>query len=67
MSTTDILTIFGILITLIFGIWSIILFVRKRSAGEITFVKESYINLFDSIVKYLPELSVLYNNKFICH
>jgi hypothetical protein len=62
MSTPNILTIIGIAATIIFGIWGIIIVVRRRYPGEITYVKEAYIGLFDSIVKNLPELSVLYNN-----
>lgn len=63
MSTSDIFTFIGIVITFIFGIWGIVVVVRRRYPGEITYVKESYIGLFDSIVKNLPELSVLYNDK----
>ena len=50
-------------IALIATIWNIILFVRSKYPGQITYVKEFQIGLFDSIVKYLPELSILYNEK----
>ncbi len=37
--------------------------IRRRYPGEITFVRELSIPLFDAIVKDLPQLSVLYEGK----
>ena len=54
------LTIVGILISLCFGAWGVFLALGRRYPGEITFVKEEAIALFDAIVKNLPELAVLY-------
>jgi hypothetical protein len=62
MNTSDILGVLGIVATIIFGVWGLIIVIRRRYPGQLTYVKESYIGLFDSIVKYVPELAVLYNN-----
>ena len=59
MDTTLPLTVFGLLL----GLWSIYLAIRTRYPARITFFKEQSIGLFDSIVRNLPELSVLYNNE----
>ena len=60
MHTSDILAVLGIVATIIFGVWGIIIVIRRRYPGQLTYVKESYIGLFDSIVKNVPELAVLY-------
>jgi hypothetical protein len=62
MSTSNILAILGILATIVFGVWGLVIVIRRRYPCEITYVREAYIALFDSIVKNLNELSVLYNN-----
>jgi hypothetical protein len=62
MSTSNILTVAGFLATVVFGIWGIFVVIRRRYPGQLTYVKELYLGLFDSIVKNLPELAVLYNN-----
>jgi hypothetical protein len=62
MEVSLLLTILGIILTVILGAWSIILVVRSKYPGKIVFYIEAIIGLFDSIVKNLPELSVLYNN-----
>ncbi|MCX5643112.1 MAG: hypothetical protein NTZ17_00255 [Phycisphaerae bacterium] len=65
MSTSNMLTVVGILATVVFGvfgIWGFVIVIRRRYPGQLTYVKESYLGLFDSIVKNLPELAVLYNN-----
>jgi hypothetical protein len=54
------LAVFGVIATLIFGGWSLALALRYRYPGQITFVSEQIIGLFDEIVKNLPELAVLY-------
>lgn len=61
MNTSYILAVLGIAATVVFGVWGIIIVVRRRYPGQLTYVKESYIGLFDSIVKNVPELAVLYN------
>jgi hypothetical protein len=62
MNTSDILGVLGIVATIVLGVWGIIIAVRRRYPGQLTYIKEPYIELFDSIVKNLPELSILYNN-----
>lgn len=62
MNTSDILTILGIMATLAFGVWGIIIVIRHRYPGQLTYVKESNIAPFDSIVRNLPELAVFYND-----
>jgi hypothetical protein len=60
MSATMGLALAGVLATILFGAWAIILAVRHGYPGQITFVKEQTIALFDEIVRNLPDLSVLY-------
>lgn len=56
------LAIVGVLATVTFGALSIYLFVKRRYPGQITFVVEDCIGLFESIVKHFPELAVSYKN-----
>jgi hypothetical protein len=63
MNVSGILAVGGILVTVVFGVWGIVIVIRRRYPGELTYVKESYIGLFDSIVKNLSELAVLYNGE----
>jgi hypothetical protein len=63
MSSSELLGLIGILATIIFGVWGIVIVLRRRYPGEISFVREPYIGLFESIVKNLPELSVQYDDK----
>ena len=60
MSTPTFLSVLGIGVSLLFGAWGVYLAVVRRYQGEITFVLEQTIGLFDSIVKNLPEIAVLY-------
>ena len=62
MNTSNILGLAGILATVVFGIWGIVIVIHRRYPGQLTYIKESSIGLFDSIVRNLPELEVLYNN-----
>jgi hypothetical protein len=62
MDNSTFLAIVGTLATVILGSWSIYLALKRRYPGHITFLKESSIGLFDSVVTSLPELSILYNN-----
>ena len=64
MDTTSVLTIAGITATVILGSYSIYLVFRtQRYPGRIAFVKETCIGLFDVLVRNLPELSILYEDK----
>lgn len=60
MDVSTSLGFIGILASIIFGIWGIYYTIKQRYPGQITFIKEQTIALFDTIVKNLPELSVLY-------
>src|SRR6266571_1518977 len=62
MNVSDGLALAGILATIVFGVWGLVIVLRRRYPGQLTYVKEPYIGLFDSIVKNLPELAVLYNH-----
>ena len=62
MNLSLLVTILGIIATVILGTWSIILFFRTKYPGKITFYIEDIIGLFDSIVKNLPELSILFKD-----
>lgn len=63
MTTSNILTVLGIVATVIFGVWGLVVVLRRRYPGEISFVRDPYLGLFESIVKNLPELSVQYAGK----
>jgi len=62
MDFTVTLAAVGILITLILGILSIWLTVKRKYLGRITFVCEDVMGLYDDIMRYIPELSISYNN-----
>lgn len=55
-----ILTLFGILVTVLLGSGGIYLILKRKYPGQITFFRESCLGLFDSIVKNMPELAVQY-------
>ncbi len=61
MTTSDILSVLGIIATIVFGVWGLVVVLRRRYPGEISFVRDPYLGLFESIVKNLPELSVQYD------
>src|ERR1035437_2393042 len=63
MNTSDMLGILGILATVVFGVWGLIVVLRRRYPGEISFVREPYLALFETIVKNIPELTAQYNGK----
>lgn len=62
MTFSDILTIIGLILTVVFGIWGIIITIRKRYPGRITFVEENAIGLFNSIIKSFSEIKIQYND-----
>jgi len=57
------LTISGIIISLAFGIIGITLTIKRKYKGKIDLIVEKNINLYDSIVKNIEDLKVLYKNK----
>src|SRR5690606_41800255 len=63
MDTSLLLTIIGLVATFVFGFLSINLFKKKRYPGRITFLKQSSISLFNSIVKNFNEIAILFENK----
>jgi len=62
MAFSDILSILGLILTIIFGIWGIMITIRKRYPGKITFVEENAIGLFNSIIKSFSEIKIQYND-----
>lgn len=48
--------------TVLFGLLGLYLTLRSRYPGEISFVREQTIALFDEIVKNVPDLAVLYKD-----
>ena len=65
MDLLTVLTIIGIVITAVLGIWGIYAVVRSRYPGQITLVRENTIALFDAIVKHFPEISITYKNSAV--
>jgi len=63
MDTTTIIAICGIAATCIFGGLALWLARRRRYPGQITYFQESSIGLFDSIVRNLDALSVIYKDE----
>jgi len=55
-----VLTITGIVLTIIFGATSLVLVFKYRYPGQLTFVSEKSIALFDDIASNISDLSVLY-------
>jgi len=63
METSTVLTILGIFLTAILGSWGLYATFKNYKPGEITFIKEEFIPLFDSIVKNLSDLQITYLNE----
>lgn len=63
LSMPNLLGIAGVVATLIFGVLSIYLFVRRRYPGRLTFIEEQCLSLFEGLVKNLPKMQVLYEGK----
>jgi len=62
MESGTIVAILGVLATVTFGALSIYLFVKRRYPGQITFVVEDCLGLFESVVKHFQELAISYKN-----
>ena len=58
----NLLSFMGITVSAAFGAWGIYLTVKNRRIVRLTFFKDQAIALFDTIVKNLPELEVLYKS-----
>jgi hypothetical protein len=63
MTMSDILGAAGILATVVFGVWGLVVVLRRHYPGEISFVREPNLALFETIVKNIPELTAEYNKK----
>ncbi|MBI3090827.1 MAG: hypothetical protein HYY96_09180 [Candidatus Tectomicrobia bacterium] len=62
MQVSTVLGILGIIVSSLFGLWGVYTtIIQRRYPGRITFIIEDIIGLFDTIVKNLPELRILYN------
>jgi hypothetical protein len=57
------LSVLGVIATLLFGAWSVYLAINSRYPGELTIVREELIDLFDSVVKNISDLQVLYKGR----
>lgn len=63
MSLSDTLSIAGILISVVFGVWGIYLSLRRaKYPASLTFVREQTVALLDDFATRIPNLSVLYKD-----
>jgi hypothetical protein len=63
MSFSDALSIAGIAVSILFGLWGIYLAVRRaKYPASLTFVREQSVALFEDFAQKLPNLSVLYKD-----
>ena len=60
MEVATILTLTGIIISVIFGFLSIELFRQKKNPGKLTLVKQSAFGLFSNITKTFADIAILY-------
>ncbi|MGJ8733422.1 MAG: hypothetical protein ACSHW4_09760 [Cellulophaga sp.] len=65
MDISLLLTILGIIATVVFGFLSIDLFKRKRNPGKLTLIKHSALGLFNNIAKNFDEISIQYKGRAI--
>lgn len=65
MDISLLLTILGIIATIVFGFLSIDLFKRKRNPGKLTLIKHSALGLFNNIAKNFDEISIQYKGNSI--
>jgi len=66
MLNDHVLAVLGIVVSIAFGLWGVMLGLRKRKyPGEITFIKDRNINLFNDIVRNIKNLSISYKDENI--
>ena len=65
MDFNTIISIIGIIATLVFGILSIDLFKRKKYPGKITYVNIYFVNLLNSIANNFKDLQLFLKNQAI--
>ncbi len=58
---SEVISIFGVVVSVIFGATGIYLAVKSRYSGKITFINEQTIELFDAIGNSLDKLAVTYD------
>jgi hypothetical protein len=56
-------TIAGIVATVVFGVWAVVLAKSRKYPGEITFFHERTIRLLDDVVGDLPQITVNYKGQ----
>lgn len=57
------LTVVGTIATVVFGIWAILIAKKRAYPGEITFLHDRSIRLFDDITGSLPQVTVSYKGE----
>lgn len=63
MSNSDILSVAGIAVSVVFGIWGLYLALRRaKYPASLTFVREQTVALLDDFGAKIPNLSVLYKD-----
>lgn len=63
MTLSDTLSVAGILISVLFGVWGIYLSLRRaKYPASLTFVREQTVALLDDFATRIPNLSVLYKD-----
>ncbi len=63
MTLSDALSVAGILISVLFGVWGIYLSLRRaKYPASLTFVREQTVALLDDFATRIPNLSVLYKD-----
>lgn len=65
MDSSKTLGALGLIATVIFGLLSIYIVLRRRYPGKITFVRQESLGLYDTIIKNFPQIQILYNDKAI--
>ncbi len=60
------LGITGIIATVFFGAWAVwVVLKKKKYPGQVTFVEDTYLPLFDAIVKNMPDLKVSFRDQAV--
>jgi len=68
MSLSDIIGVIGIIVSAAFGIWGVSIALRRRKyPGEISFIKDRTIRLFDDIVRNISPLAINYKGASIAN
>ena len=57
------LAILGIIIAVVFGVLGIIFFLKRKFKGKLNLIIDESIGLYDSVVKNIEGLEIIYNNE----